>query len=94
MSVDIGMLPCEIRMMTVDEACTSLRVCRATVVNAINDHDRAIAAGETPPPGSLKSFKWRSRRLIPFNEVLRSLASGDPAAPVAQTKNLPCSRRD
>jgi len=87
-------LPAAVQMLSVDQAATALSCCRATIANAIAAHDRSVAAGLPAPPGSLKSFRWRSRRLIPVEAILESLSAGG-SAPAMQTANLPfCSRRD
>jgi hypothetical protein len=87
-------LPAAVRMLSVGQAATALSCCRATINFAIAEYEQAVKAGLPPPPGSLKSFRWRARRQIPVEAILESIAAGG-GAPAVQAKNLPCcSRRD
>ena len=91
-------LPIGIQHVSVDAACVALDCCRATVCNAIAEYDKAVAAGLPPPPGSLKYVPLAIAPPYPGRgRFSSSLASGNPAAPIPKTRNLPFNdspRRD
>ena len=45
-----------IRMLSIDECADLGNVSRGTINNRIRAWDKAIEAGETPPPGALESY--------------------------------------
>jgi len=64
---------------TVEDVMEITRSSRPGIYARLHSYDDAIARGERPPEGSLRSVKWRSKRLIAYSWLRASLGMSEDA---------------
>ena len=64
---------------TVEDVMAITRSSRPGVYDRFHAYDNARARGEPPPQGSLRSIKWRSKRLVEDQWLRASLGLSEEA---------------
>jgi predicted DNA-binding transcriptional regulator AlpA len=68
-----------LQMYSVEKVMEMTSSSRPGIYERINSYDAAIAASQPPPPGSLRSIKWKSKRLISDEWLRESLGMSEDA---------------